>query len=63
MKKTFVMFGLVAGFSVSAMAADFNGYVIDHLPCWSPTMGRFINSPIKPRRFHWLAKRLRFQAS
>jgi hypothetical protein len=31
MKKTFAIFGLVAGFSVSAMAADFNGYVIDQM--------------------------------
>ena len=31
MKKAFAMLGVVAGFSISAMAADFNGYVIDEM--------------------------------
>jgi len=31
MKKAVAMFGLVAGFSISATAADFNGTIIDQM--------------------------------
>ena len=31
MKKVSAMFGLAAGLSISAMAADFHGYVIDEM--------------------------------
>ena len=38
MKKAIVLFGLTAGLSVSAMAADITGYVIDEMCSKMPAM-------------------------
>jgi len=37
-KKAFVLFGLAAGLSVSAMAADITGYIIDQSCASKPAM-------------------------
>jgi Protein of unknown function (DUF5818) len=38
MKKAFALFGLAAGLSVSAMAADVTGYIIDEMCSKMPAM-------------------------